>query len=326
NGQVQDSIIGSYELTRNIVKIDKYHAMALFANTGLDPPRFDQHSSDYLFTGREIVSMLFSETPINYERAPSSFNDLYAPYIQYDPTEVLTVIKDGQMLRGVLDKKSVGAKATGGIFHLIGREYGSQKALDMIFALQQIVLQFIIYRGFTVGPVDLLTSSSASSKLQELVASALLESRIITDRLIGGEIIPPIGYTVHEYYEKLQINALKVDEQEMLRVILGSISPNSNGFFRMIASGAKGNNPNLIHVVGNIGQTAINGERIREQFAFRRTMPYFPRFSTDPSAYGFVEHSYMDGMTLPEFFFQGMNGRYDLINKALSTATTGYFM
>ena len=94
----------------------------------------------------------------------------------------------------------------------------------------------------------------------------------------------------------------------------------------MVAVGAKGNNPNLIHVSGAIGQTTINGSRISEKFAFRRTLPYYPRFSTDPAAYGFVENSYITGMNTGEYTFQDMNGRYDLINKALSTATTGYFM
>ena len=150
-------------------------------------------------------------------------------------------------------------------------------------------------------------------KIYSLISSVGLESNVITDKLLREEIIPPIDNTIHEFYEKMQINALKISETEILRWMLGTINPNSNGFFRMIATGSKGNNPNFIHVSGAIGQTTINGERIKEQFAFRRTLPYYPRFSTDPGAYGFVSNSYMTGMKTSEFIFQDMNGRFDLI-------------
>jgi DNA-directed RNA polymerase beta' subunit len=326
NGQVQDSTVGAYELTRSSVRIDKYHAMGLFAGAGIDPPRFDKWPADHIFTGRDIVSMLFETTPINYSRPPSSYSDVYAPFIAYDPSETLTVMEQGRLVRGVLDKRSVGAKASGGFFHLISREYGSQRALDMIYALQQITLQFQLWNGFTVSTANLLPSPEALEQIRASINSTLLEAQIITDRLVRGEIVPPIDSTVHEFYEQLQINALKINESEILRWILGSVSPESNGFFRMIAVGSKGSNPNLIHVSGAIGQTTINGERIREQFAFKRTLPYFPRFCTDAAARGNVTGSYVTGMNLTGFEFQDMNGRYDLINKALTTASTGYFM
>jgi len=326
NGEVQDSTVGCYELTRSAVRMDKYHAMALFAGAGVEPPRFDAEPADHIYTGRDIASLLFEQTPINYSKVPSSYSDLYAPYIAYDKSETLTVIEQGRLVRGVLDKRSIGAKSSGGVFHLISREFGPQRALDAIFALQQISLQFLLFRGFTVGTADLLPSPAALDQIRALVSSVGLESRIITDRLLRGEIVPPIDSTVHEFYERLQINALKVPEAEALRWILGTTRPETNGFFRMIAVGSKGNNPNLINVSGAIGQTTINGERIRAQFAFGRTLPYFPRFSTDPAAYGFVANSYITGMRASEFIFQDMNGRFDLINKALSTASTGYFM
>lgn len=326
NGQVQDSTVGCYELTRSGVALDKYHAMALFAATGTEPPRFDAQPPGHLYTGRDVATLLLAATPVNYRRPPSSYSDVYAPYVAYDPSETLTVVEQGRLVRGVLDKRAIGAKASGGLFHLISREYGPQRALDAIFALQQVALQFLLYRGFTVGTADLLPSPEALEQIRALVSSVELESRLITGQLLRGEIVPPIDDTVHGFYEKQQIQALKVDDAEVLRWVLGSVRPETNGFFRMVAVGAKGTNPNIRNVSAVIGQTTINGERIREQFAFRRTLLYYPRFATDPDAYGFVANSYMTGMTAGEFVFQDMNGRFDLINKALSTASTGYFM
>ncbi len=326
NGQVQDSVIGCSELTKSAVRLDKYHAMGLFAMTGIEPPRFDRHPPDHLYTGRDVISMLLERTPIDYKRAPTSFNDVYAPFIDYDPDETLTVIEQGRLVKGVLDKAAIGAGA-GGVFHLISREYGSQRALDVLYMMQQMVLQFLLWKGFTVGPSDLLPSADALREIRALVSGVLLESKVITDRLLRGEIVAPIDSTVHDFYERLQIEgALKIPDTEILRWILGSITPATNGFFRMIASGAKGTNPNLIHVSGAIGQTTIDGARITERFAFRRTLPYYARFAVEPAAFGFVANGYMVGMRTDEFICQDMNGRFDLINKALTTATTGYFM
>ena len=328
NGQVQDSLVGCYELTREEVRLDKYHAMSLFSAVGMDPPRFDIYPSNHIFTGRDIISILLTtnQTPINYTGVPQTYSDVYIPFLKYHPSETITIIKAGKMISGVLDKKSIGGKKNGSLFHIIGRDYGPQKALEMIYLLQQIALKFLMFNGFTVGTADLLPNTLAIDQIHALVASVELESTIITDKLVNGQIIPPIDSDVNTFYEKLQINALKVNEHEILRWVLNSIKPESNGFFKMISAGSKGTNPNLINVSGVIGQTTINGDRIKEQFAYGRTLPYFPRFATEPAAFGFVKNSYINGMTSSEYIFQGMNGRFDLINKALSTASTGYFM
>lgn len=326
SGEIQDSTVGCYELTRSGVVMDKYHAMGLLAGSGVEPPRFDHRKPGHLFAGRDVVSLLLAATPINYRRAPRSFSDVYSPFIRYDPDETLTVIEQGRLVRGVLDKRSVGDGAFDGVFHLISREFGPQRALDAIYAFQQVSLQFLLWRGFTVGTADLLPSPEALAQIRALVSGVLLEAGLVTDRLLRGAIVPPIDRTVHDFYEEQQRAALTVGDAGLLRWILGSIDPRTNGFFRMIAVGSKGTNPNLKHVSGVIGQTEINESRILELFGFRRTSPYFPRFATDPAAYGFVANNYVTGMNSSEFIFQGMNGRFDLINKALSTASTGYFM
>lgn len=326
NGEVQDSTVGGYELTRSDVFINKYHAMGLFSAAGIEMPRFDKYPHDKIYTGREIVSMILEKVPINYEKTPSSYKEIFARHIPYDADETKTVIKHGIMLKGVLDKSSIGAKSTGSVFHLIAREHGKQKALLYVYAFQQVILQFLAQKGFTIGTADILPSPEMIKELNKLTAKLLLESQNITDNLIRRGIIAPMGSTINEHYEKLQIAALNVPDAEALRWILKDIDPNSNGLFKMIATGSKGNIANMLHIMGIIGQTTINGDRIKEQFAFRRTSPYFPRFATDPEAYGFVKNNYISGMNSSEFIFQDMNGRFDLINKALSTARTGYFM
>src|SRR3972149_4835588 len=131
-GEVGDSVVGSFELTRRNVKLDKYHAMLLFANCSY-LPNFDEKKE---YTGWDIISKMLTETPINYEREPNYYIRDYAPYINYNRDEILTVIEKGIMKRGILDKKAIGSGSMGGIFHIIHNEYGPNKAMEVIYNLQ----------------------------------------------------------------------------------------------------------------------------------------------------------------------------------------------
>jgi len=321
NGQVQDSVVGSFELSRAAVAVAKYPAMALFAGARVPYPDFG--GAPRALSGRELVSRLFEQAPVNYSRPPNWYKGAFASFVDYDPGEVRTTVVRGRLVEGVLDKASVGAGAAGGLFHLIASEYGAQKALDMIFALQQISIAFIERQGFTVGTGDMIVDAAATGEIRRIVGGLLEESRQITARLVRGELIPPIGMTTHEYYERLQLAALVVPD-EILRPVVGSLDPNWNGLFKMIATGSKGSTPNLMHISGLIGQVTINARRIGEQFGVRRTNVFFPRFATSPEAYGFIKNNFINGLTSAEFVYSSMNGRFDLINKALSTASTGY--
>lgn len=319
-GQVQDSNIGSFELTRSFTKMDKWHAMRCFAGTDTPPPSF---SDTRVYTGREVVSALFVETPIMFSRSPRWFQSAFVPYINYDSNEIKTIMQRGELLQGVLDQSSVGAGASGGIFHEIACKFGTKTALRTMYALQQMAITFLGNRGCTVGLSDMVVTDDNLAEIHGIIESVLSESHLISDQLLRGELLPPIGMTIHEYYERLQQEALKLPD-EMLRPIIASIDPDWNGLFKMVATGSKGSIPNLLHIMGGIGSIMINSSRMVEDFCSGRTSPYFARGSVEPEAYGFVKNSYVSGMNAAEFVFSSMNGRYDLINKALSTASTGY--
>lgn len=55
-----------------------------------------------------------------------------------------------------------------------------------------------------------------------------------------------------------------------------------------------------------------------------RTLPSFMKDDFSPESKGFVENSYLAGLTPTEFFFHAMGGREGLIDTAIKTASTGY--
>ena len=61
-----------------------------------------------------------------------------------------------------------------------------------------------------------------------------------------------------------------------------------------------------------------------EFISFKRTLPSFMKDDFSPESKGFVENSYLAGLTPTEFFFHAMGGREGLIDTAIKTASTGY--
>lgn len=77
-----------------------------------------------------------------------------------------------------------------------------------------------------------------------------------------------------------------------------------------------------LQVIACVGQQNVEGKRI--PFGFRkRTLPHFIKDDYGPESRGFVENSYLAGLTPSEFFFHAMGGREGLIDTAVKTAETG---
>jgi DNA-directed RNA polymerase beta' subunit len=321
-GEAQDSLVGVAELTRTGAEFDKLHAMRIFSHTKVVHD-FSQYPSDKIFTGRELVSIYLKETnnEINYTGRPAIYNPIHARYRPYNDDDVNVVIDRGELKSGILDKNSIGEGAQGGIFHIIHNQYGPDAALEASFSLQQMSIAYMFNRGVTVSMADIMLKDSTLGEIHKIEKKLIAESLNITSRLNSGSIIPPLGKTITEYYEDLQINALDPGD-EYWPYILSDIDPEHNNLYKLIAYGSKGKLFNFKNVSSAIGQIEINGERIKENFG-GRTAPYFTRHDPRPSSRGYIANGYRTGITPTEFIFHAEENRYQLINKALSTSITG---
>ena len=90
-----------------------------------------------------------------------------------------------------------------------------------------------------------------------------------------------------------------------------------------VLSGSKGSNLNISQIIACVGQQNVQGKRIAYGFR-QRTLPHFPKDDLGMSARGFVENSYLRGLTPNEFYFHAMGGREGLIDTAVKTSETGY--
>ena len=98
---------------------------------------------------------------------------------------------------------------------------------------------------------------------------------------------------------------------------------NENRFVSIVTSGSKGNELNISQMISCLGQQNVDGKRIPYGYT-NRTLPHFKQFDDTPKARGFVESSFISGLSPDELFFHAMGGRVGLIDTAVKTSTTGY--
>ena len=91
----------------------------------------------------------------------------------------------------------------------------------------------------------------------------------------------------------------------------------------MVNAGSKGSTINIAQMISCLGQQNVDGKRIPRGFE-DRTLPHYTKFDDSPEASGFVESSFIQGLTPEEVYFHAMGGRVGLIDTAVKTSQTGY--
>lgn len=319
-GQVDDGIVGIAELTRSGVVYNKYATMLLFQDTSVLPslPNFPAEG----LSGRDMISILLQDTPVNFTRRPAWYNPQMAKYVPYDASETLVKITGGKMISGVLDKASIGKGAAGGLYHVLANEYGSGVAMQKMYDMQQMAISHMYQTGFTIGIADFIMPEHIRREIDAIGSDMINKSRILTTQLEAGEIIPPIGMTVSEFYESKQMATLSIVD-DFLDPVMRGINPMTNNLFKLIMYGSKGKLNNLFNIVSMVGQKIVNGERALLKYGPKRSLPYFRRFDEAPQARGYIMNSYYTGMNSVECLWDAMAARFDLISKALTTSVAG---
>ena len=319
-GAYQDSLIGMAEFTRSDIYLDKYHAMMMFAN--LDNTNKTFTFTKKLYQSKELIGMFLPK--INYPKKNAKiYRPQYAPFIKYDLNDISVQINRGELISGVLDASTVGQDSAGSILHVINNEYNYDVAMDTIYSFQQIANSFFYNRGFSVGIADINISEEAYKRVKLKLSQMLYDSQTILNKLDRHKLIPPIGMSISDFYESEQLNALEPGD-DFVEPILADIDFNTNSIVKLVFTGSKGKETNVIAMNGAIGSNTINGRRMPRNFGWGRTSPYFLRYDMEPKSLGYIANSFREGITSDIFPFAASEGRHGFINNALSTSITGH--
>lgn len=230
-------------------------------------------------------------------------------------------IDNGEIMYGVIQKKAVGASA-GGLIHIIFRERGPVICRDFFGGLQRVVNYWLLHNGFSIGIGDTVADMGVSKFIVDRIASAKQAVEKLTDDARFDRLKPEPGQTIRETFEgkvNQELNKCRDDVGKRAENEL----PDWNNVKQMVIAGSKGSFINISQMSACVGQQSVEGRRIPFGFQYR-SLPHFTQDDFTPESRGFVENSYLRGLTPQEFFFHAMAGREGLIDTAVKTAETGY--
>jgi DNA-directed RNA polymerase II subunit RPB1 len=313
-GIFQDSLLGSYRLTRPGVSFTPRDAMnLLMAYKGVNEGLFAGHADR--ITSFQILSQIMPAFTMKYKTKGFGETDDFAT-----SPGVLEIV-DGKYLRGQLDKDVLGGGSNGLITRTCN-DFGNMAASDFIDNLQDIVTEYMKTSAYSVGISDLIANRSTNEQIAQSITSKKKEVKNLIDQTYLGIFENATGNTNEDEFEFQVTNILNKATNDSGKIGLKSLDKD-NRFVTMVKAGSKGSDLNISQMIACLGQQLIDGKRIPYGFE-NRTLPHFTKYDDSPGARGFVENSFISGLTPEELFFHAMGGRVGLIDTAVKTSSTGY--
>ena len=316
-GIYQDSLLGSYRFTRPNVNMSPRDAMnLLMMYDKVDPkPLLEKRDSKQEVSSFDVLSQILSPITLKYK------TKLYEEEEDASTSNNVLEIRNGKYIRGQLEK-SVLASTTKGIIHRVCNDYGNMQASQFIDDLQNVVTEYMKTSSFSVGISDLIANKTTQDKIIQVIAEKKSEVQTLIEKLHLGIFENNTAQSNMMEFESKVNNMLNDANNQAGSIGRKSLSK-TNRFVMIVNSGSKGTPINISQMISCLGQTNVDGKRIPYGFD-SRTLPHFNKFDDSPGARGFIENSYISGLTAPELFFHAMGGRIGLIDTAVKTSQTGY--
>ena len=271
-----------------------------------------------LWTGKQIFDLIIPKGT-NCRRKSAWHPDKEPADFSVGDTQIL--IKDGQLLTGTLCKRTLGSSA-GSLIHIIWMDHGPDAARAFLHQTQTLVNYWLLQHSFTIGIGDTVADPGTMNTINRIITDAKKEVKDLIEEAQSGEMEAQPGRSMVETFEAKVNSTLNQARDAAGKSAQGSLS-DTNHIKTMVQGGSKGSFINISQMTACVGQQNVEGKRIPFGFV-NRTLPHFTKDDQGPESRGFVENSYLRGLTPQEFFFHAMGGREGLIDTAVKTSSTGY--
>ena len=315
-GIYQDSLLGSYRLTRPNINFTPLEAMNLLMMYPHVRPEELRKEKGGKVSSFEVLSQIMP--PITATYKTKTFKE---GKDDYATSNNVLEIRNGKVYRGQMDKSVIGS-TTKGLLHRVCNDFGNMACVNFNDNLQNIVTEYLKTSAFSVGISDLIANKATQTQILQVIAKQKGEVQELIEKIHLGIFENNTANTNNLEFETNVNNTLNKATEEAGRIGRDSLDPN-NRFVIIVNSGSKGSPINISQMISCLGQTNVEGKRIPYGYD-SRTLPHFHKFDDSPGARGFIENSYISGLTAPELFFHAMGGRIGLIDTAVKTSQTGY--
>jgi len=322
-GAIRDFITSAYLFTRKTNRLTQAEVDRLLIAAGYEGPLPEPKTKEPqpLWTGKQIFS-LFLPRNMNYVLKASICQGCAKCLEEDCPFDAYVVVKNGELVSGVIDRRSIGAEQSESLLHRIIKDYGTQAGREFLNRITRLLKLFISMRGFTYSYEELVLSPVAENKINKTMER--LQKRV--DELIEsfhkGTLPRLPGQTLEDSFEIYVMNELAKARDESGKIADEDFTLENSGIV-MTRTGARGSSLNIGQMSACIGQQSVRGKRILRGY-LGRALPHFKSGDPSPRARGFVYSSYQKGLDAIEFFFHAMGGREGLVDTAVRTQQSGY--
>jgi len=317
-GIYQDSMLGSYQFTRPNLRFSPRDAMniLMMCNNINEKKLLENAQKEGGITNFDILSQIMPPLSMKYKtKAFKEDKD------DSKTSNAILEIRNGEYIRGQMDKSVLGA-GTKGLLQRVCNDFGNIASSNFVDDLQNVVTEYMTSNSFSVGISDLISDQKTNDEIVKVITQKKQDVKNLIEQTQIGIFENNTGKTNEEEFETQVNSILNQATSESGKIGLKNLSKN-NRFVTMVNAGSKGSDLNISFMISCLGQQNVDGKRIPYGFE-HRTLPHFTKYDDTPSARGFVESSYINGLTPQELFFHAMGGRVGLIDTAVKTSTTGY--
>jgi DNA-directed RNA polymerase subunit A' len=317
-GGIRDFITGAFMLTRDgsTLTKDEFANLAMVGGYSgpLPDPGVSTKDGQKLYAGRQLFSLFL----------PDDFNFIitskWNKASKGEGKDV--VIKNGELMSGVIDKASIGAEEPDSVLHRIAKDYGNEAARRFLDSILTMLKTYITHRGFTYGYSDLWLNPETRQEINDIIQKTYEKVYELIQQYNDGTLPLTRGLAAEEALELYVVNELSRARDRAGRTADRAF-PDENSGVIMASTGARGSTLNIGQMTAALGQQSIRGKRIQKGYHNRALSHFRPR-DTNPDAKGFVKSNYRDGLSPLEFFFHAMGGREGLVDTAVRTQQSGY--
>uniref|UniRef100_A0A8C2EIP7 DNA-directed RNA polymerase subunit n=1 Tax=Cyprinus carpio TaxID=7962 RepID=A0A8C2EIP7_CYPCA len=254
--------------------------------------------------------------------------------------ESQVVIRQGELLLGVLDKAHYGSSAYG-LVHCCYELYGGETSGKLLSCLARLFTAYLqLYRGFTLGVEDILVKDGANKQRRKIIqksvtcGSKALQAAFNLPAAAGDTEARERWQDAHLNTDQRDFNMVDLKFKEEVNQVNNNINKvcmplglhrsfPENNLQLMVQSGAKGSTVNTMQISCLLGQIELEGRR-PPLMPSGKSLPCFQPYEPQPRSGGFVTGRFLTGIKPPEFFFHCMAGREGLVDTAVKTSRSGY--
>ncbi len=316
-GALRDFVTGAYLLTKDdtTLSVQEFSNLAMLGGyTDKLPKPAGKNRDGPAYTGKQLFS-LFLPKDFNYV-----LTSKWSKGTKGTPKDV--VIKNGELISGVIDKTSIGAEEPESILHRIVKDYGNEIGKSFLNSILIMVKQFITHYGFSYGFGDLVVPEKDRERILNDIKSTYDVISDLTRQYEKGTLKLTRGMKPEEALEAYIVNELGKARDKAGSTANDSLDDSNAGKI-MSTTGARGSSLNVGQMAGALGQQSRRGNRLHDGYT-NRALTYYQEHDANPDAHGFVKSNYREGLSTLEFFFHAMGGREGLVDTAVRTQQSGY--